>query len=199
LPKGHNSFDVQAKVSESDVASLRKMTRDERKAMLRSVLKERFGLTLHCEKKKLSIYELVVAKGGPKLTTHPRIPAPQNRESNVSGHDTGSMDISPDEFKGIDISMTVLTQQLQSVVQETVLDKTGLSDHYDFDLRWTLDNEATTSAQLDHSGEQQASAKADSAPSLFAALEGQLGLKLQRGRDPVETLVIDGAQLPKQN
>jgi uncharacterized protein (TIGR03435 family) len=133
------------------------------------------------------------------LTTHPRVPAPQNGESNVSGRGAESMDISPDEFKGIDISMTLLTQQLQSIVQETVLDKTGLSDNYDLDLKWTLDNEAIMSAKLDHSGEQQASAKADSGPSLFTALEEQLGLKLQRGRGQVETLVIDGAQLPTQN
>ena len=82
--------------------------------------------------------------------------------------------------------ISALANQLSSVERRSVIDKTGLTGSYDIDLKWTPDD-------------APAGADADTGPSIFTALQEQLGLKLEAAKGPVETLVVDHAELPAEN
>jgi len=90
------------------------------------------------------------------------------------------------QFSGAPIS--VLASQLSSVERRNVIDKTGLTGAYDIDLKWTPDD-----------APPGAGADGDTAPSIFTALQEQLGLKLEAAKGPVDTLVVDHAELPAEN
>ncbi len=81
---------------------------------------------------------------------------------------------------------------LTGAVGRTVIDKTGLAGNYDFELKWTPEHGDQPSAD---SGQTDA----QSGPSIFTALEEQLGLKLQPSKGPVQTLVVDHVEMPTEN
>jgi uncharacterized protein (TIGR03435 family) len=80
--------------------------------------------------------------------------------------------------------MHELAYSLSNDVGRVVIDKTGLTAGYDFTLRWSPDGEQET---------------ADSGPDIFAAVEEQLGLKLESAKGPVDTIVIDRIEMPSAN
>jgi uncharacterized protein (TIGR03435 family) len=80
-----------------------------------------------------------------------------------------------------------LIGQLSNIVDRTVIDETGLTGAYDFHLEWTTDL-STTSQSDDTTG-----------PSIFTAVQEQLGLKLQSAKGPIEFLVVDHAEKPSGN
>jgi len=92
-------------------------------------------------------------------------------------------------MKGVELSNFV--RLLGELTSRLVIDKTGLSGFYDLDLHWTPDTAATP-------GAPQATPGGDGV-SLFAAMQEQLGLKLEAKRAPVEVLVIDSAERPTEN
>jgi len=162
---------------------------DEQMAMLRKLLSERFRLTFHREQKELSIYTLSVTKGGPKL-----------KESTVS------LDAAPEGPPPLifQVSKTVVRlpgryatmADLASVLQRSpfdrpVVDQTGLSGRYDFDLEFAPD-ESLWGGMLSRPPDSDK-------PGLFQAIRDQLGLKLEAARGPVETLVIDQVERPSEN
>jgi uncharacterized protein (TIGR03435 family) len=75
----------------------------------------------------------------------------------------------------------------------TILDRTGLTGNYDFTLRWNPDNGVTTSSNPPEGSQ------ADALPSIFTALQEQLGLKLESTKAPASVLVIDHLERPSQN
>jgi len=90
----------------------------------------------------------------------------------------------------------MLSQQLQ----RTVLDKTGLTGKYDLELTWTPDQGADPMFKGPEGSPQRGDAAPDSSgPSIFTALQEQLGLRLQSAKGPVETLVIDHVEMPSEN
>jgi uncharacterized protein (TIGR03435 family) len=135
--------------------------------MLKSLLAERFNITVHTETREETVYNLILDKGGSRL-----------RE--VS--EPGSMHKAKGELIGTGAPMTFLVAQLSEQLGRPVIDKTGLTAHYDFSLKWSPDPAAETSG-----------------PSLFTALQSDLGLKLQSTKAPVEILVIDHAEKPDAN
>ena len=158
--------------------------------MVRTLLEDRFRLRVHREARELPAYELVAVRPGilgpklrksaadcSKLLTRPPQPAPGVRpECGFAGGPGGLM------VGGI--TMTQLAQFLQRVGRP-VIDKTGLTGRYDFDLAF---------APL---GPPAAGAAADpSLPTIFIALEEQLGLKLQSTNGPLEVVVIDSLEHP---
>jgi uncharacterized protein (TIGR03435 family) len=146
--------------------------------MLQTLLTERFRLVLHREPKELSYIALVVGKKGPKLTE--AIP-----DSDASGNK-----FLIGKIYSNDISMTMLATLLSRFTGQTVLDMTGLKGAYDLKLEWAPDNPAAAAALN----------AAEDGPSLFAAVEQQLGLKLDVRKGPVEILVVDHAdRVPVQN
>ncbi len=195
LPGWANSthFDVNAKVSDPDIAALKNLSREQRRAMMLTFLQDRFHLRAHIEVKTLPVYDLVLAKGGSRLkenTTLPSqtadAPGPGKPPANMK---PGSIWISNSQMTAVGISTSNLASNLAFQVQRNVIDKTGLTGKYDFTLKWR---------PLELEGKADASAD-DSAPDLFTALQEQLGLKLETSKGPVDTLVIDHVEMPTEN
>jgi uncharacterized protein (TIGR03435 family) len=177
-------FDIEAKVAGPDVAAFSKLDSDQRQAMLQQVLAERFKLATHRETRDLPVYALSVAKGGPKLkesAIDPSVPASARRGGGVRM----SMGMISANECTIPYFLSMLSRQLG----RTIIDQTGLTGNYDFTLRWAPDNgvSATDGAQ------------ADALPSIFTALQEQLGLKLESTKAPASVLVIDHLERPSQN
>jgi uncharacterized protein (TIGR03435 family) len=178
LPRWADSshYDIQAKMSDEDVAAWKKLTRDEKgkqeKLLLQSLLTERCQLKFHRETRQLPVYDLVIAKGG--LNMQEAKPMVGSRTMTGGG-----------KFNGQSVSIESLTYSLSNEVGHVVIDKTGLGEKkFDIDLNWTPD-------------EQQGTPEAG--PTLFAALEEQLGLKLVASKGPVETVVIEQMEKPTPN
>jgi uncharacterized protein (TIGR03435 family) len=173
-----NHFDIEAKVVPADGATLQPITTDQRNLMLRSMLADRFKLVVHNETKELPIYELVVAKGGSKL--QPAKPD-QTTRMTMSGSGKSTMETA---------DLSALIFQLSSQLGRPVVDKTGLTGKYDIKLEWARDQGP---------GSEDAASNDASGPSIFTAVQEQLGLKLNSTKGPVDTLVIDHAEPPSAN
>ena len=175
-------YDIQAKVAGEDVAEYRKLPKARRNAMLQAMLADRFKLSAHIVTKELPGYELLVAKNGPKM-----------KESKLN-HETywaNMGDIFTQAMK-----MPTLAKLLSQQLQQTVADKTGLAGMYEFKLDWASDRSLRANSTA--AGEVT-QASEPSGPSLFTALEEQLGLKLNLTKGPVDTLVIDHVERPTEN
>lgn len=162
-------FDIQAKAARSAVDP----TRDEVRKMLQALLADRFHLILHRETRDLPIYALVAAKGGPKL---------EAAESGASSNGTLKMG----HLATKKMTMASLASILTFDLKRPVRDETGLKGDFALTLEW--------SPGLGESDPSQSSL-----PSIFTALQEQLGLKLQSTKGPVEVLVIDHAELLTEN
>ncbi len=163
-------WNIEAKVATTDMSGFAALSRDDQFHMLRPILAERFHLKLHTEQRPRPVYELVIAKGGSKLK-----PATQDdiNKSRIVGGNDGRID-------GIGAQLTPLPSLLGREVDRPVVDRTGLTGRYDF----TLDYVPATRAAVDETG----------GPSLFTALEEQLGLRLKPARELMDVLVIDSVQ-----
>lgn len=160
-------------------------TRDEQMGMLRKLLTDRFQLSFHRERREFSIYVLEVAKGGAKLRPTAK-PEAIPYLINV---------VYPQSIKlpARNVTMGDFAAMLQrAVVDRPVVDKTGLSGRYDFDLEWAQDE-----SQFD--GEISAASADANAPPLFTAIQQQLGLKLMATKGPVDALIVDRAERPSAN
>ena len=140
-------------------------------AMVRSLLEDRFGMKAHSGSTEIPVYNLVLAEGGPKLK-----PAASEGPSNVQRNG------GPWIFTRASISG--LASQGLLGVDRPVFDKTGLTGRYDFVLNVRTSGSEVTGPD----GE-----------SIFTALREQLGLRLEPGRNVVETLVIDHVERPSSN
>jgi uncharacterized protein (TIGR03435 family) len=175
-------FDVEAKMSPEDAEAFNKLSREEKiaagKVLLRGILEERFHLKAHIETKQLPVYDLMIGKGGVKMR------AATDGPGGLLHFQDGVL-----TDQGIEIS--TLVGQLTNLVHRTVIDKTALKGRFDFTLKYAPDRDAASGAD---NGSPQ-----DDAPSIFTALEEQLGLKLQPDKGPVDTVVIDHVEQPTEN
>jgi uncharacterized protein (TIGR03435 family) len=156
--------------------------------MIQALLAERFHLKVHRQTKELPVYALVVAKNGPKLSEA------QNPNSlRLSSEGKGRM-----TFQGV--PMSFLATQLTLMTGRTVLDKTGLASSYDFTLSWAPD-ESQKKLLKGKNGDGKSASMSDEAsgPSVFTALQTQIGLRLQSTKGPVEVLVVDQAEKPTED
>jgi len=186
------AFDINAKVDDQTAARWSKMTQqqtdEERHSMTRSLLADRFHLKFHHETREMPSLVLRVAKSGSKLQpprAEPDLPAgvPLSR-INFPGR--GRMD-------GHSALMSNLARSLAAepeIAGRPVVDKTGLTGGYDFTLRWTPDDPNPGAAPPDPNPQ---------GPSLFTALEEQLGLKLVPEKQPIDIIVVDSADMPSEN
>jgi bla regulator protein BlaR1 len=187
-------YDITGKVDDVDIAKLKDLSFDQRiqmtRAMTRQVLAKRFNLTEHTELRELPAYALVLAKGGSKMK---EVEQDKKYPKGFGSGGTGQMKswkgVGGGEIAGQGISMKVLAQILSTQSGRTVLDKTGLAGIYDFTLSWMPDDEP---AQAD-------TASGPPKPSLFIAVQEQLGLKLEPVKTSVETFVIDHVERPSAN
>jgi uncharacterized protein (TIGR03435 family) len=181
-----STFDLTAKVSGDDVAAYKKLNTAQRQKMLQKLLTERFQLKVHMETKTLPIYDLVVDKSGSKLKVSTAIEAPsdEERKANPEKYKKGSMTMGPGTYEGSGVQVRSLAGQLGNVLGKPVHDATGLTGLYDIELHFRPEEaEAGNDDNAD-------------APSVFSAVQEQLGLKLLPNKGPVETLVVDAAQKP---
>jgi uncharacterized protein (TIGR03435 family) len=180
-------------------------TRNQLRAMLQNLLTERFHLALHREEKVMPVYALILGKNGPKLKEaveksgdgddeafDPLSPAPPN-ELEVQGD--GYPSIPPGEgswlvalrsgyarTRQLHASMADLAGILSNQLEKPVTDATGLKGRYEFTLSWMAAVPASPSPSAP---------VGDAGPDLFAAVQQQLGLKLEASKAPVNVLVID--------
>jgi len=164
---------------------------DEQMSMLRALLADRFKLAFHREQKDFSIYELQLAKGGPKLK--PTTAAPTVLSTTAQPQLITTVYPQRIVLPARNVSMTDLAILMQrAMLDRPVVDKTNLTGRFDFDLEWAPD-------ETQFGGEVPvAPADAPIAP-LFTALQQQLGLKLEATRGPVEALVVDTVERPSAN
>jgi len=165
---------------------------DEQMAMLRRLLADRFKLTFHREEKEFSIYALTVAKNGPKLNESKVLP-----DALPEGPPPLVFSLSPDgaSMAGRYATVSELASVLQrAALDRPVVDRTGLSGRYDFDLSFAPDD-----VQFEGAFAKTPVPTDRGKHDLFAAIQEQLGLRLEATRGPIATLVIDHAEKPADN
>lgn len=192
-------YDIDAKVAGPDVDTLKKLSPEQRRAMLQPMLAERFKLVVHTETKQLPVYELVIAKGGSKL----KEAAPGDTYPNgIKGPDGvargGMMRVGLGQLAAQGVPISSMVNMLSQQLHKTVIDKTGLTGKYDLELNWTPD-QASEPMFKGADSSQHDPAPDSSAPSIFTAIQEQLGLKLQSAKGSVETLVVDHVEMPSEN
>jgi uncharacterized protein (TIGR03435 family) len=194
--EGSEKFDIDGKVAEADVAALRNLSYDQRRLMLQNLLVERFKLAVHFEQRTRPIYALIVAKNGPKFQETKPDELPAGMES-ARGQVTRSH---RGQLTAVSFTMDALARFLTPETDRYVADETGLTGRYDIKLDWAPDDINTVQTSADHAGAQTPLLPpAPSGPSIFTAVQEQLGLKLESKNGPVQVLVIDHAEEPSPN
>jgi uncharacterized protein (TIGR03435 family) len=196
-----------------------KANRDQVFLMLRALLEDRFQLKIHGETKELPVYALTVAKNGPKLpqpkeggcvAIDPNAPPPPLRPVPGPGRSpvfpcgrAGVMaESSGARMHGGKVPMAEFIRTLSMIMGRPVIDKTGFAEPFDLTLDFTPD-EATAGLPRGggprDAGSPVPAADPAAPPSIFAAIQEQLGLKLESTKGPVEVLVIDHVERPTEN
>ncbi len=179
--------------------------------MMRALLADRFKLAVHTESRELPIYALTLARRDGKTGSQLR-PAAVDCVAMFAARGRGGpppappqpgerppcgMRLGPGNLSGGGVTMAQLSTTLSQFVQRVVVDRTGLTGNFDIDLTWTPDQlpqgrgEPPPGVQLppiDPNG-----------PSIFTAVQEQLGLKLDSQRGPVDVLVIDRVEQPTED
>ena len=145
--------------------------KDQTWAMLQTLLADRFHLAVHRETKEMPIFELVVAKGGLKI--QPAHRAPSEADDSIITF--------AGRYKASMAQMSGLALVLSGMLGHRVVDRTNLDGRYDFQLEFARDESDS------------------SRPSIYGALQDQLGLKLEPSKGAVDMIVIDRAELPSGN
>lgn len=203
-------YEIEARIDSTTAYELSRLSEDQRKLahqhMLQALLVDRFKLTLHKEIRELTVYSLGIAKNGPKL--HESKPGDTyaagltTPSGNLVGAHMMLMRLGGGQIAGQDVPLENLVKQLSSQLHQIVIDRTGLTRSYDFNLEWAPDIKQTpmfTSMEGDQQGINKSVMPESSGPSIFTALQEQLGLKLESGKGPVEILVVDNIEKPTEN
>jgi uncharacterized protein (TIGR03435 family) len=171
----NDRYDIAAKAEGDGI-----LTPDQARQLFQLVLADRFQLTFHRETRDLPIYQLVVVKNGPRLK--------------VSDIAKFSMRFTPGPSQSqLTVSRGTMQQlcvTLSSQVGAPVMDMTGLAGGFDFKLEFVPENLAADPSSLNSDA---------GGPSIFRAVEEQLGLKLKSSKGAVEVLVIDRVERPTDN
>ncbi len=146
---------------------------DDELIMLRALLIDRFQLRFHTETRQLTTFALVIGKNGPKFQT--------SKDDGAGGKER--ITIRPTEISGVNIPFGHFVSVLAAQLSRSVINGTGLTGKFDLSLKYVRDD----------------APDAANGPSLFAALEEQLGLKLEPRKGPVEVMVVDSAEKPREN
>jgi uncharacterized protein (TIGR03435 family) len=183
---GDRSFDIDATVPPGS-------TKEQLLAMLRNLLANRFGLKVHSEQSEMQVYDLVVGKGGPRLKENREAAIADESHPLLGAPGVDGFPVMPSGYTGIFVKASVhssrvkylrypmgkFAEWLSGILNRPVLDRTGLTGSYDFQLEYRMDASAA------------ADAPESELPDIFKAVEFELGLKLVGGKDAVEVLVID--------
>jgi len=197
-----DTYDIEAKMDEATAEAMKAMSPDQRKAaqrqMLQAMLADRLALKTHSETMDGSVYFLTTGKGGAKLQT-----ADPGKALQLMGPDGGGVSgviargrgsEGGRRYNATSVNMAYFVKFLTIELRKPVIDKTGLTGTYDFALEFAPD-QAPRAANDDPS----APPSDLGAASIFTAIQQQLGLKLEAGRGPVQTFVIDHVERPSGN
>ncbi|HEY4379781.1 MAG TPA: TIGR03435 family protein [Acidobacteriaceae bacterium] len=154
--------------------------REQMGSLVRKLLAERFGLVMHQEQREMRVFALTAAKGGPKM-------AASADGANAPMHENDSQSGGQATMRVKNISTGELAGTLMRLfLDRPVVDRTGLTQRYDFLLKWTQDE---THVPMDGSAP----------PGLFTAIQEQLGLKLEPTKAMADVMVIDKVEPPGAN
>jgi uncharacterized protein (TIGR03435 family) len=172
--------------------------------MVRLLLAERFKLSVGHGTKEFPVYALVVAKNGPKLQQQKPGGNYANGIKGPNGLAMGphTLGMRPGQLTGQGVSMAELIMILSQQLERIVLDQTGLKGNYDFTLQWSPDQTSSAIVQGPEGGKpvvDNTPPPESSGPSIFTAIQEQLGLKLESTKGPVDVLVIEHIERPSEN
>jgi uncharacterized protein (TIGR03435 family) len=182
-------FDITAKIPPST-------TMQQFQLMLQKLLADRFKLELHRENRTASVYDMTIAKTGLKMKESPALEAPAPASGvfpPTAPVGSGLMEMYFEGKAQVRGQRVTMRQFIVWLTQETdlpIVDKTGLTERYDFTMPWTPGNEAATGEASPGAG-AGALVFGDVGDTIYSALEKYLGLKLVSRKGPVEMLVID--------
>ncbi len=190
-------FDITAKAPDGTANGFEPL-----RPMLQSLLADRFKLVLHRETKELPVYELVAARGGLKVTA-PKdgscaIPDPKNPRPREDFPFCDNIRKGRGLIDAYGITMPRLLPPLSDVLGRVVVDKTGFTGIFDGRLEFAPD-ETVADATAGNRAAQPAQAADSAKPSIFTALQEQLGLKVESAKGPVDVLVVDHVERPTAN
>ena len=198
---------IDAKVDDSVIPDLQKLPppqrTDQMRLMIRSLLADRFKLVLSQDNKEMPIYGLVVAKGGPKLTPTAYAPPDPNTQPPSSPAPMQSRPhllISPGKISAVNQPISGLADLLALLPDlggRMVQDETGIKGNYDFEMTFT--QEVPFPGAATGAGNPSASSSDSSGPSIFTALEEQMGLRLESTKGPVQVYTIEHIEEPSEN
>lgn len=199
---GSDRFDIEGKTDGPNLDF------EQVRLMLQSLFEDRFKLKVHRETKEGPVYALVLAKGGAKIKLS-RDQSPDDVDGPAppgAGPNHGAIRIGAGNLVGNAVTLSWFATMLSQRLDRLIVDKTNLTGRYDIRLQWTpnageypydlggsrlptsiIDMNGTT-VTLDPNG-----------PSIFSAMQEQLGLKLESSKAPVELLVIDHVERPSEN
>ena len=181
------AFAVAAKPAEGFPALAPAENREQVRLMMRAMLADRFHLQLHTESRQEPIFNLEVAKGGPKIK-EVDAPVPPAKEGLV-GAAMGNRD---GRVIGKKSTMAGLATALTIFLKRPVADQTGLKGYYDFDVKWTAPEAPDGPPPTPGFG-------AEGSALLISALQDQFGLHLRKTVGPVEYWVVDRVEQPTGN
>jgi uncharacterized protein (TIGR03435 family) len=181
---GTDLFDIEAKPDTEGRPNLKQMG-----IMVQKLLTERFQLKFHHDKRELSVYAITVAPGGPKMT---KTTSSATDQQAFFFRALGDLTVRNMDMKSF------ATWMQSGVMDRPVMDQTGLTDRYDFPLKWTPDD--SQFAQFRGVAAPPAPTEDPNAPpSLYTAVTEQLGLKIGPAKLPDDVIVIDHAEKPSAN
>ncbi len=189
-------YNVQARADEVTDAKLATLSKEhlllEHQHMMQAMLEDRFHLQTHWETRQQPLLNLVVAKGGPKMQPGGSMPLSEEESKSAAAgtlrevHQRGDGRLGY-ELVGHNAHMKYAAQYFGVFMGMDVIDRTGLSGTYDFDLKYSQQSDA------------QREANPDVWPPIADAVHDQLGLSLKHTKGPVQVLVVDHIEPPSQN
>jgi uncharacterized protein (TIGR03435 family) len=189
-----DAYDINAKASDN-------VGFQRARPLLQMLLEDRFKLVAHHESKEVLSYELLPAKSGLEIAPSKEgscvVPDPKNmpKPGTPLPHFCGNIGMRPNLIEGFDVPMDRFVATLSTVLGRAVIDKTGIKQNVDIHLEFTPD-------EINGGGVEPATPwpAADlSRPSIFVAVQEQLGLKLESIKAPGDVLVVDRLERPGEN
>jgi uncharacterized protein (TIGR03435 family) len=183
-------YEIQATAAGNEET---RIPRDQLVLMFQSMLEERFRLKAHIETRELPVYTLLIGKDGSKLKPSadqtPTLPPRQRATGDVRGSIGGTISATSRTMRATAVPMSQLVNVLIQQTGRLVIDKTNLQGLFDFNLQFSTAGLAGNAPP----------GTEDPNPSLFTAVQEQLGLRLESTKGPVEVLMIESVQKPTEN
>lgn len=180
-------YDIDAKVADDDLGAFQRLNK-ERIVMLHRVFEESFNLRTHQEAREQKVFFLTVAKGGPKLSSAKTQDGTANPVTDKKAKKSAPVRFTRGHLIATATTMEQMQTLLGQLVGRPVVNRTGIVGKYDIDLTWSPEAPSPEGVTVDADG-----------LTIFTALQEQLGLKLESGKDAVPTLVIDHIERPSEN